>query len=276
MSVVSDRVTGQYPISISSSLALEGAMGIHPDHPAGRYKLKDFKHVRANLKTLFRNYYEAIGKENIQNADIQELIIGFYQELIAYKDLVATETNFQTQAQFYVCDYLGIEQRARHALLRGDRTENQILYTKTMKLVVSEVLKNDEEIAKLYRFKIEEEQIGDSVLIHTHFPIDLTTRSYTKLSLLESHTGAIKDKSKWYTKYYNGKELVQIPFREDFLYIFGDSYMFHPLSNVYRKTLLELAKKYNWSFATSRDKIVYGLQTLKDKHLGETLRSYLL
>lgn len=276
MSVVSDRVTGQYPISISSSLALEGAMGIHPDHPVGRFKLSDFKHVRANLKTLFRNYYEAIGKENIPLADTQEMIIGFYQELISYKDLVATESGFQTTAEFYVCDYLGIESRARHALLRGDRTENQILYTKTMRLVLGEVLKNDEDIAKVYRFKIEEESLDRPVLIHTHFPIDLTTRSYSNLSLLESHTGAIKDKSKWYTKYYNGKELVQIPFREDFLYIFGDSYMFHPLSNVYRKTLLELAKQYNWSFATSREKIVYGLQSLKDKHLGETLRSFLL
>lgn len=276
MSVVSERVTGKFALSISTSLALEGALGIHPDRPAGKYLLSNFPNVRANVKTLFRNYYEAIGKENIPLADMDELIVGFYQELMTYKEMVSAETAGKSNPQLYVCDYIGIDSRARHALLRGDRTENQLLYTKMMRLVIGEILKNDRELVKVYRFKIEEQNANGQTLLHTHFPIDLTTKAYQSVSLLESHTGVIKQRNLFYTKYYNGKELSQIPFREDFLYIFGDNYMFHPLSNVYRKNLVELAKKYNWSWTTTREKIVYGLDSLKDKHLAEQLRLMLL
>lgn len=276
MSVVSERPTGNYPLSIATSLALEGAMGVHPDHPAGKYLLKDFQHVRANVKTLFRNFYEAIERENFSLANNDELAEAFYNELLTYRDIVSSETGGKTKVQFYICDYLGVERRARWVLLRGDRTPNQLMYTKAMVMVLSEVFRADPDIAKKYRFKIEEEKISERVLIQTHFPVDLTNTSYSNQMLLESHTGVIKDRSMWYTKYYRGKELTQMPFREDFLYIFGDSYMFHPLNHLYRKTLIELAEKYNWSFATTREKIVYGLDSLKDKHLAETLKMYLL
>ena len=63
----STRAVGYFPLSIASSLALEGALGIHPDHPAGSKVLKDFNGHMVNIKTLFRNYYEAIGKDNIPN-----------------------------------------------------------------------------------------------------------------------------------------------------------------------------------------------------------------
>lgn len=275
MSFVSERPTGHYPLSIATSLAIEGAMGIHPDNPVGKYMLKDFVNFRANLKSLFKNYYDAIGKENVPLCDPQELVAGFHQELVHYSEVVFAEGGFKSPVQFYVCDYLGLEKRFPHAILRVDSTPSQVLYTKTLKLVIGEILKNDPEIAKVYPLKIEEPRISGNTLIHTHLPYDLTTRSYESPFLLESHTGAIKGRNLWYTKYYRGKELAQIPFREDFLIIFGDSYMFSPLGQAYRKNLMELAEKYNWSFATTREKIIYSLDSLKDKFMAEKLKSFL-
>lgn len=273
----SERETGTYPLSISTSLAIQGAMGTHPDRPAGKYLLGDFNNLRANLKSLFKNYYEAIGKDNVPLIDAGDLINSFYQELTTYRDIVKSESGGKIQPEFYVCDYLGLKQRMPHAMLRTDSTAPQQLYAKTLKLVLGEILKQDKDIAKIHKLKIEEpEKVTGKTLIHTHLPYDLFSKSFDNMMLLESHTGAIKDKSMWYTKYYRGQELVQIPFREDMLAIFGDSYMFSPLSQVYRKTLMELAAKYGWHFATTRAMIVYGLESLKDKHLGEKLKQYLL
>lgn len=275
MSVVSERPTGHYPLSIATSLAIEGAMGIHPDHPVGPNTLRDFSHFRANIKSLFRNYYDAIGKENIPLADPQELVSGFHQELVHYGEVVFAESGFKEHVGFYLCDYLGLERRFPHAILRVDSTPNQVLYSKTLKFVIGEILKADKEIAKVYSLKIEEPRTSGKTLIHTHLPYDLTTRSFDSLFLLESHTGAIKSRNLWYTKYYRGKELAQIPFREDFLIIFGDSHMFSPIGQAYRKTLMELAEKYGWSFATTREKIIYSLDSLKDKYLAEKIKSFL-
>lgn len=276
MSVVSERPLGQYPLSIGTSLALEGSVGRHPDRPMGPYHLSEFPHHRANLKTLFRNYYEAIGKDNITGARFDELVGGYYQELLTYRDIVHAESG-GAEVAFYICDYIGLKQRMPHAMLRGDSTANQALYTKTMKAVISEVLKNDPEITSVYKLKIEEPaRLTQKTLLFTHLCYDLTTRSYTNHMLLESHTGAIKDKSLWYTKYYRGKELTQIPFREDFLAIFGDTHMFSPLSPAFRKALTDLAVKYHWSFTTTREKIVYGLDSLKDRYLADKLKFYLL
>jgi hypothetical protein len=66
-----------------------------------------------------------------------------------------------------------------------------------------------------------------------------------------------------------------IPFHEGFLSIFGDNQLFRPIGSAYRKNLVDLGNEYGWSFATSRDKVNYGLSTLKDRFLAEKLRLYL-
>ena len=63
-----------------------------------------------------------------------------------------------------------------------------------------------------------------------------------------------------------------IPFNEGFLSIFGDNQLFRPIGAAYRNNLIELGKKYNWSFTTSREKVNYGLDSLKDRFLAENLR----
>jgi hypothetical protein len=52
MSFVSERPTGHYPLSIATSLAIEGAMGIHPDNPVGKYMLKDFVNFRLGVPLI--------------------------------------------------------------------------------------------------------------------------------------------------------------------------------------------------------------------------------
>ncbi|BAW19255.1 hypothetical protein [Ralstonia phage RP12] len=270
----SERATGYFPLSIATSLALEGALGIHPDHPAGPKLLKDFSGHWVNVKTLFRNYYEAIGKENIPLIDQKDLIDSFRHELESYLEISAEQGQHQFKTVLYCPDYIGLESRLPHAILRVDSTPNQILFAKSLQMVLGQIIKNEKELIKLYPLQITDSQSANTLML-THYPYDLTTKVFSNLSLLESHTGNIKDKSKWYTKFYNGKDLPMIPFHEGFLSIFGDSQLFRPIGATYRKTLVDLGTKYNWSFATSQDKVNYGLNQIKDKFLAEQLRLYL-
>lgn len=270
----SERTTGYFPLSIATSLAIEGALGIHPDQPAGPKLLEDFTGHWVNVKTLFRNYYEAIGKDNIPMLDIKDLIDAFRQELDAYVEISQEQSKNNFKTVLYCPDYIGLERRFPHALLRKDSTANQVLFAKTMTTVLGQIISNEKELIKLYPLKITDSHQTNTLML-THYSFDLTTDAFNNLSLLESHTGAIKDKSRMHTKFYNGKDLPMIPFRECFLSIFGDSQLFRPIGSLYRTTLVDLGKKYNWSFATSKDKVNYGLSTLNDKFLAENLRTFL-
>lgn len=270
----SERATGYFPLSIATSLALEGAIGIHPDHPAGPKLLHDFTGHWVNAKTLFRNYYEAFAKDAIAQIDLKDLIDSFRQEIEMYREISQEQGKHKFTPVFYLPDYIGLEKRLPHAMLRKDSSEIQVLYAKTMTMVLGQLIQNEKDLFKIYPLKITGHETTNTLML-THYPYDLTTTAFDNLSLLESHTGAIKDKSLWHTKFYNGKELPMIPFHEGFLSIFGDKQLFRPIGHTYRKTLVNLGKEYNWSFATSRDKVNYGLSTLKDRFLAEELSKFL-
>ena len=141
-------------------------------------------------------------------------------------------------------------------------------------MTLGEIIKNEKDLIHLYPLKITDKQPAKTLML-TNFAYDLTSKVEGQIYLLESHTGAIKDKSKWYTKYYNGKDLATIPFNEALLPIFGDSQLFSPVGGAYRRAIVELSQKYNWSFATSKDKVMYGLDTLRDRYMADTIKLFM-
>lgn len=269
-----DRAVGSYPLSIATSLAIEGSMGVHPDHPAGKHLLADFDELWVNLKTLFRNYYNAQGRDNYAGASLDEHTSFFGMEMNNLESVVRSESHGKTSVVFYLSDYIHVKSRFPHALMRLDTTDNQLAYTQSMVAVINQILLDRKEQIKIYPDLITEASVKKALLL-THYPIDLTTSSFVRSALLESHTGNIKTKEQWYTKLYNGKELSAIPFTQGTLSIFGDNEMFRPMPIQYRKALIDLSKQYRWSFATTRDKILYGLNTLKDRYMAEQLKMWL-
>lgn len=272
MAYAADRPLGKYPLSISTSLALEGALGIHPDRPVGRTSLSDYQELWVNIKTLFRNFYNAIGKDSIARITQDDLYSAFVQEAISITEVVESESDKKTRVVLYNNDYKGLLSKHPKAILRVNTTENQILYTKTMTWVLQKFIKEYRASIKLFDKEITG-IAGTKCLVLSHYPIDLFAKGARSIALLESHTGVIKDKSLWYTKYYNGKDLPSIPFREDLLVIFGDTDMFRPLPAAMRKALVELSIKYKWSYVTTKEKILYGVNSLQDKYLAELIKS---
>ena len=49
---------------------------------------------------------------------------------------------------------------------------------------------------------------------------------------------------------------------------------FSPLNSKSRKEILDLAAKYNWSPATTVEKIKYGVNTLQNHYLKEAIISF--
>lgn len=271
-SALSERVLGQYPLSIATSLAIEGAMGIHPDKPEQTKKLlPGYGVIWINLKTVFRNLYNAIDKERLQGVSTQDFIDAFTSEIDQLKHVISVETASRTDVVLYVSDYAGMGQKYRHAILRGDITGNQLAYTSAMIETLGGYIRAHPNTVKRYTLKILDVE-ARKALILTHYAYDLLAKGFSNLSLLESHTGTIKDKYMWYTKYLNGKELSSIPFREDMLQVFGDNEHFRPMPIKARRQVLDIASKYNWSQVTTTDKVKYGISQIADPYLRDILR----
>ena len=269
----SERVVGTYPLSIATSLAIEGIMGTHPDTPVGKHRLDEFKNLWVNLKTLYRNFYNAMDREWVDMIGVADQAVHFSQEMDQLVKVVRSESGGMTGVKFYLPDYDKVGRRFKHALMRTDSTPKQQAYAKAMVGVIGEVLKQRKEEVMVTSDVITIQQ-AEKALMLTHYPLDLTTTAFFSVALLESHTGVVKTREQWYTKYYNGKDLTSMPFSAALLSIFGDNDMFRPMPIQYRKALLALAEKYRWSFATTRDKIVYGLNSLPDKFLAEQLKAW--
>ncbi len=120
-------------------------------------------------------------------------------------------------------------------------------------------------------------QINPKSLILTHYAfVLLSAKAFAELVLVESHTGTLKDRTLWYTKYMNGKTLPILPFREDFLQIFGDSETFRPADAKLRKEIIELAKKYHWNATTTSDRIRYCVGTMTHHYARDIIKSILV
>jgi hypothetical protein len=141
-----------------------------------------------------------------------------------------------------------------------------------MKSTLGPWLRVYKDKAKFFLLKIRDYNESRTLML-THYAIDLLAPNFKSFDLLESHTGAIKSKHLWYTKYYNGKDYPQLPFREDLLQVFGDNETFRPMAPSIRKQIIEIAKQYNWSPVSTSEKVEYGLNQIKDPYLRDVLRS---
>lgn len=271
---LADRVMGRFPLSIATSLAIEGAIGEHPDRPTGKNELVQYDEIWVNVKTLFRNLYNAVERDKVQSISKQDFYDNLEVEVDQLRRVIESETQGRMKVVFYICDYAGMEITYHNAILRGDTTPTQKAYTDAMIAALLPFVKNHQDDLKTYRLKITDGS-QNKVLLLTHFPIDLFSKAFRNMALLESHTGAVKERHQWYTKYLDGKNLPQIPFMEGLMLVFGDKEHFRPMSIGVRKAILDLANDHKWSQATTLDKVRYSISTLKDHFLRDQLRQIL-
>jgi hypothetical protein len=272
---IAERAVGQYPLSIATSLALEGLAGIYEDRPESPPPILKYDQVWVNLRTLFRNFIGSLEKSLQEMMDPVEAAETVSEEMERLTDIVR-DLNPNCGVHFFVSNFDGMERAYPRAVIRMDKTAKQKAYTIMQTHAIEALLHKHKGDANLSVFsrKLEFNKTpSPSVAILTHFAYDLlSAKLFKRMDLIESHTGVIKPRALWYTKFHDGKELVMIPFREDMLQIFGDKETFHPLDIKVRKELIEVAKHYNWSQVTTTDRIRYSIDAMKNHYAVDILK----
>ncbi len=280
LEILSARTTSAFSLSIGTSLSLESiAKGnkepYDKDRPIpNQVNILDYSLFYINLFTLYRNILGAVPTKDHIELTPKSISDTLEQEVSIIEDVIRNESNNKTSCVFYVSKYSNLKRKHPHAIIRKDVTDRQVQNTQIMQTTLNEFIKTRSK-DQIQIFDLELETTSKSnCLILTHFAYDLlSSNKFSKLDLIESHTGVLKDKSKFYTKLINGKELVRIPFNYMSMQVFGDSQTFHPMPSKSRSLVLDLAEKYQWHQGTTKDRIHYSINTLEDRLLYEVLKT---
>lgn len=280
--LVSLREMGQFPLSIPTSLALEGAIGIYPEKETYVNVLPEYDEMWINLRTLFRNLMGSMKSEEAAQATPTPVAQALLQEMEQLESIVKEKSAGRIKLVFYVSNYRGMEQKYPRAYIRKDSTPKQVIRTEIQKKAIQHLLDLLKEQGghdvRVFEQKLKTAKPTKALII-THFAYDLFVYpQFAQLDLLESHTGVIKPKSQWYTKYVDGKTLPMIPFREDLIQIFGDAETFSPWPIKHRRQLIELAEKHHWTQVTTSALIKYNLELLHrtEPHLADTVKDMMI
>lgn len=271
------RTTGQFPISVATSLAIEAALGIYPDRPVDPAPILEYEELWINVRTLFRNLYGSFDKGVAETVSIEAFAEALNDEMTQIHEIITGKTNGLTRVIYYISDYADIDKKYPYAVIRRDNTPKQKMFTAMMHDSVERLLKmHPEGNIRRVKLKLHPEHKTKALII-THIAYDLVAYTdFRSLTLLESHTGHIKPRNMWSTKYYEGKNLSMLPFREDLLQVFGDNEFFRPADKKLRQDILDVALKYRWSAITTTEKIKYGINEIKNPYAKEVLRSILV
>jgi len=277
MEAVSGREKGQIPISIGSSLALEGAFGILEDNHNPKPIINTVDVVYVNLRTLIRNMVGAIDAETLHNVFPEDLAHALINEMTIVEQAVSSVSKGRVKTQVYLCNYRTLQKRFPHALLKVANTERQKLAAIREENTITELLDilNQNPSVKIMETDIDLGNDPRKVLIMTSYAVDLLQKyRFGSLTLLESHTGAVKPPVQWHTKLTNGKELTNIPFDRMTLQFFGDgSHLFSAFPIKARRALISIAEKNRWTPMTTKDYIIACVKKASEPELERLIIS---
>jgi hypothetical protein len=266
---ITNREVGLLPLSIATSLAIESFCGLTPpkNETVAFNVSEQFDTLWINLRTLFRNYLGSFN--NDKPPQTATAVKDLLDEINTITQIVAEYSSNRCTVMCYFSNYSDVERKHPGAVVRAMSTVKQKDTFNYGLKVFAELFR------RIKKYNIPFLGINDLITkwgfvnnaILTHYAYDLLAHSVTfRLTLLESHTGALKSKALWHTKYLDGKELPMIPFTRQFLQIFGDRETFRPFDPRVRKDIIEIAKKYKWNGNTSDSMIRYGLGSMRNKY----------
>ena len=282
---LANRAMSSFALSIGTALALESLFqgrGNVPVYDPERVvpvqlDIKNYAGMWVNLSTLVRNIYSSVPTSEQASLMGVDLYLTLESEVDIIRSLITEDSLGKTKSVFYVTEHDRLAAKHPYAKFRVDTTDKQRQYTALKDAVINEFLKRHRNIpgVSVYKERLTPQQ-PTKTLILTHDAYDLLSYpSFTELHLLESHTGLLKTKTQWYTKYTNGKDLMRIPFNSCFMQVFGDSLHFHPFALKERQAVKELADERGWTTLTTKERLIYSFDRLKDQVLSKMLKEML-
>lgn len=266
-----ERDVGQIPVSIGTSLAFEGYLGIHPNQPKQPIDVKSVKEIWVNLRTLARNLWEAVPTSEKMNVNPAAAVDVLMQEVQTIP-VALEQAGARAKVRYYIAAADIAKWLFPKAIFKQSRTPKQMAYE------VYERYASIELVNRMRSEGLEFIEIGKvppktegTVALLTHFPHELLWKDhFSRLLLFESHTGKFKPWQLWYTKLNNVKEETPMPFTKFTLQVFGDGVLIdaQPRSIVAQLRLMSQNRK--WSPVTAESKVYHDISTHGSKELKES------
>ena len=275
MLLITNRTTSSFPISIGTALALESIFleGSLPKYDKDReipniIKLSNYDEIWINVLTLIRNISGSVNKEIFKDSDPSEILDVLLNEMENINDLFSIEGKNVCIPKYYYCSYNKLKNRYKknEVRFRENKTEMQLYYASKVNKTLDLLNKNTGGIS-LFDSEVKSDVYSRSMIM-THFPYDLLSyKNFNKLDLLETHTGKLKTRFQWYTKYYpiGDYNLSNLPFLKVLLLVLGDHVLIQPNDIRLRRVIYDVSEKGKWTSATTLDKVKSDF----DKYINE-------
>lgn len=265
--ILRERTMSSFLVSVGLGLLLERffeptSTRIDDDRKVEHINIDNYKVHYFNIHTMLRNILSAIStselkKYVIKNKDSPEaLLTVLLDELETIKVLYEDKKSIPI---LFIPDYSEVYNKVDNSrkpeLYSETNRFTKDLHDKTIKLFK----KHSWNIIDVYDIKTTLPPTEGNVLITTHIAYDLlNVKNIKRLTLAESHTGVLKDKSKFNTKYHSlGSKFdkTMFPFQKELLHILGDNTLIKPYKISYRQMLAEEALNHKITPFTSEDRI---------------------
>ena len=229
-SLLDNRPMSGFPVSVATGMALETLFDpirdvVDPSRVTPkRVNSSEYTDYIFNMSTILRNLLNSIPFKDLQRVDKKDVLEVFLDEVEFLTHFFGMNS---MNVNFYVHTY-DFPKKTYPDKLRLASSDQQKHLQGLTDFCLMGVSKHDE----VQHFTKDVTYGNDcSALIVTHVPWDLLSYDrFRKLDLLESHTGVVKTRKDWNTKYFKipDKDMSFLPFMEYLLTTFGDNVMFKP------------------------------------------------
>ncbi len=266
MKILGDRETTSFFMSVGTGLMLETIFEpltnrIDVSRDIIKIPINEYKIHFYNVETLIRNIIQSVKHPEARKYVLKDtngpsaVVETLISELEVLKELYANST---CKPIVFIASYQSLYKN----LIKMNNNQELSIPKLAMRNFVDTVIKifklsgyNNIDIQKIdYKLPV----VSGKSLITTHITFDLLNVNKNRnLFLLESHTGKLKDRSLFYTKYHTmGKlDLTVFPFQELLLYIIGDGTIIKPLKFKVRSELHDIAIEKKWTTFTTLARI---------------------
>lgn len=259
---------GFEPLSIATAEAIESAFGFKIEGEESKPPIQEYDLLLVNVMTLYRNLMGSIPVKDHKPLRPYPVAEVLATEMRVIEERVSELTDGRCTVGFYHCTYNDIVNNFSRALIKSPTTalqkERRAFESSTWLTL------RDEIVARppIQQWDRKFDELGGRCLLLSHYPIDLLNRyRFSKLDLLESHTGAIKPPHMWNTKLKGGWDLEYLPFDRFTLQMFGDDTHFAPMPIKIRKVVYNIAVKKRWDHATTKDYVIHSIVQHRDPAL---------
>lgn len=224
-----NRVFSGFPVSIGTGMALESLFTpvidvYETEREVEKVNKDNYTIMIINVATLIRNILSSIPSDEVSYGTFQDYHAILKEEIDYLSELFSMEN---LPVCFYVHDYK--YPKTRYAdKIRTHSSIKQVEQNNITEYCLNKIARED----NIYKFNshivIKKEL---KALLLSHIPWDLLSAdNFLSMHLLESHTGLVKTKKDWNSKYYAipNKDMSLLPFTERLLTSLGDKVMFKP------------------------------------------------